>query len=365
MLFQDHFRCHGNKSLAQLILTNSVFVFHQKSNAETFTPRVANILSANDIVRIIKGKAKESVKRNASDSGEVPTAEGASWLTKAKKYSLDDEILTVKMVMLLGTIHCPRVYSAATYETVPSIAGFEAIVADTAAVDATAAAATEPASNCSECSNAAVAGSSRGSESPDHLADMAAMDDARRLDYSQELEATGAIIEQPIPGIVGQTITDNESALLGSAAPPEDGSSPVDVVVALDVPDDGTESSRLGQNFDDMLARRYETRVTTIEAQLDIENAALDAALQAAHARRITRGAPASAPVQAADNQHVPSGPSPRAAGDPAGGEELEWFLDESPGNARPGSEQAQSPRQKSQPEHGKFGFDGRGKPID
>lgn len=364
MLFQDHFRCHGNKSLAQLILTNSVFVFHQNSNVENFTPRVANTLDANDIVRIIKGKAKESVKRNASDSGEVPTAEGASWLTKAKKYSLDDEILAVKMVMLLGTIHCPRVYSAATYETVPSIAGLEDVVTDTAA-DAIAAAATESASNCSECSNAAVAGSSRGSESPDHLADMGDMGDARRLDHCQELNSTGAVVEQPTSKITGQPINDNESALLGSAAPPEDGSSPVDAVVALDVPDDGTESSRLGQNFDDMLARRYETRVATIEAQLDIENAALDAALQAAHAQRITRGAPSPAPVQAAGNQHVPSGPLPRATVDPAGGEELEWFLDESPGNARPGSEQTQSPRQKSQPEHGKFGFDGRGKPID
>lgn len=326
---------------------------------ENFTPRVANTLDASDIVRIIKGKAKESVKRNVSDSEKVyekgerimedmPTAMGASWLTNTTEYPLEDKILTVKMVMLLGSIQCPPLYSAATYEIASSIAaGLEDVVADTAADDAAAAAATEPASTCSECSNAAVAGSSRGSESPDPLADMAGMNDAHRLNYSQEPESTGAIIEQPTSEIAGQTINDNESALLSSAARPEDGVSPVDAVVALDVPGDADESSRPGQNFDDMLARRYETRVADIEALLDIENAAIHAALQAAHDRRIAGGAPVADPVQAAHE------------------EELEWFLDESPGNSRPDPEQAQSPRQKSQPEHGKFGFDGRGKPLD
>lgn len=311
-------------------------------------------------MRIIKGKAKESVKRNASDSvkayekgdrimEDMPTAMGASWLTNTTEYPLEDKILTVKMVMLLGSIQCPPLYSAATYEIASSIAaGLEDVVADTAADDAAAAAAaTEPASTCSECSNAAVAGSSRGSESPDPLADMAGMNDAHRLNYSQEPESTDAIIEQPTSEITGQTINDNESALISSAARPENGVSPVDAVVALDVPGDADESSRPGQNFDDMLARRYETRVADIEALLDIENAAIHAALQAAHDRRIARRAPVADAVQAAHE------------------EELEWFLDESPGNARPDSEQAQSPRQKSQPEHGKFGFDGRGKPLD
>lgn len=327
---------------------------------ETFAPRVANTLDASDIVRIIKGKGKESVKRNASDSRKVyekgerimedmPTAMGASWLTNTTKQTLEDMILTVKMVILLGSIQCPPVYSAATYEIASSIAaGLEDVVADTAAADATAAAAaTEPASACSECSNAAVAGSSRGSESPDPLADMAGMNDAHRLNYSQEPESTGAIIGQPTPEIAGQTINDNESALFSSAARPEDGVSPVDAVVALGVPDDTNESSSLGQNFDDILAHRYETRVAEIDALLDSENAALDAALQAAHDRRIARGTSVADPVQAARE------------------EELEWFLDESSGNARPGSEQAQSPRQKSQPKHGKFGFEGRGKPLD
>lgn len=330
---------------------------------EIFTPRFSNALDANDIVRIIKSKAKEIVKETANDFEKVPTAKGASWLIKAKKYSLNDRILTVKMVMLLGTIHCPPVYRAATYETATSIAGLEDIVADAAAADATAAAATEPVSNCSECSNVAVAGSSRGSESPDYLVDMVGTGGAGRLDHSEGLDATGVSIEQPTSEIACQPINDNESALFGTAARPEDSPSPVDAVVALDMPGDANESSHPGQSFDNILAHRYETRVADIEALLHIENAAIHAALQAAHDRRITRGAPATAPMQAASNQHVPSGPSVRAAGDSA--EELEWFLDETPGNARPGSQQAQSARQESQPEHGKFGFDGRGKPID
>lgn len=327
---------------------------------QTFAPRVANTLDASDIVRIIKGKAKESVKGNASGSGKVyekgqrimedmPTAMGASWLTNTTDHSLEDKILTVKMVILLGSIQCPPVYSAATYEIASSIAaGLEDVVADTAADDA-AAAATEPDSTCSECSNAAVAGSSRGSESPDPLADMVSTGDIRMLDHSEGLDATGVIIEQPASEIAGQTINDNESSLFGAAARPEDGVSPVDAVVALDVPDDANGSNRLGQNFDDMLARRYEARVAEIEGLLDSENAAIHAALQAGHDRRIARGAPVVDPVQSAHE------------------EELECCLDESPGNAHPGSEQeqAQSPRQESQPKHGKFGFDGRGKPLD
>lgn len=248
------------------------------------------------------------------------------------------------MGLLLSAVQCPSAYGDVPQDIMSGITGSEGAVA-AAAVAAAAAAAAEaepdvqgaeaPAHgsrgwNSPSSSTAGVAGSEPRQASPDQSPDMAA-------GHAQ------AAVEQVVPETVDTTIKDDpETAVVGNVAPPESSSSALDAVIAFDVAHASNESALAAQHFDDRIARTHAARLAIIEADLARADANLEAALGARHAGGIARGAPVAVSAQAED-------PSRQAAGDSTGDEEMEWFLDEFPVSPRPGSEEAQSPRQRSQ----------------
>lgn len=250
-----------------------------------------------------------------------------------KRDPLADRILAVKIGLLMSAVQCPSTYGDFPQETMSGITGSEGAVA-AAAVAAAAEAeldvqgAEAPAHasrgwNSPSSSTAGVAGSEPRQASPDQSPDMAA-------GHAQ------AAVEQVVPETVDTTIKDDpETAVVGNVAPPESSSSALDAAIAFDVAHDPNESGRGSQHFDEMIARNHAARLAAIEADLASADANLEAALGARHAGSIARGAPVTVSRQAADS---------------TGDEEMEWFLDEPPISPRPGSEEAQSPRQRSQP---------------
>lgn len=342
----------------QLTLTD--FVFDQNSTTEALTPRAANTIDidANVIAYIVEGMAKNTAWKSANDieknpekeewmMEDKPTAEGASSGANTMSDPLTCRILENKMIWLLGKIHCG--------ETRHTLIGIE---------DAVAAATAEHGWKSPSSSIAGVKGtvsdSSQGSPPQPQAAGMAGKISSQSLASSKALNSTDSAAEQVVMGVVDKTVADdNEAASVGGSARLKGSISPIDDFVGLDVPHDANESDRVGQKFDDMVARAQAFRLAEIEAELDSH---LDAALQASHARPALSGAPAASLSQASGDQNAPTGPSSRAVGHSAGAEELEWFLDEplgsprsgsdqirSPGSSRSGSEQMQSPRQKSQ----------------
>lgn len=338
-------------------LTLTDFVFDQNPTTEVFTPRAANTIDidANVIAYIVEGMAKYTAWKSANDSEknpekeewmmeDQPTAKSASSGVTTRSDPLTCRILENKIIWLLGKIHCGE-----------TLIGIE---------DAVAAAAAEHGWTSPSSSIAGVKGtvsdSSQGSPPQPQAAGMAGKISSQSLASSKALNSTDSAADQVVMGVVDKTVADdNEAASVGGSARLKGSFSPIDDFVGLDVPHDANESDRVGQKFDDMVARAQAFRLAEIDAELDSH---LDAALQVSHARPALCGAPAAAVSQASGDQNAPTGPSSRAVGHSAGAEELEWFLDEplgsprsgsdqirSPGSSRSGSEQMQSPRQKSQ----------------
>lgn len=291
-------------------------------------------------------------------------AKKAPWAAMIKNDPLAERVLAIKIAMLLGTIVCPNAYGEASQEPIPGIQGSEGATATAAAA---AAAAAEPDVEGTQSpahasggwdspssSTAGVAGSDPGQASPGHLADMAAGHD-QTLTSSQVLgspdTADAAVKQAALEAAEATDKEETETAGAGSSAPAEGLSLALDDVVALGVADVADDSGRVGQHFDEIVAHTHAARVAAIEAALASQNENLGAALNARRAGHTTRGEPAAVSALASRNQSAPSGPAQREAGDSAGDEEMDWLLDEFPVSPRPGSEEAASPRQRSQPQ--------------
>ncbi|KAL2284851.1 hypothetical protein FJTKL_08674 [Diaporthe vaccinii] len=254
------------------------------------------------------------------------TGKGTGNDKMAKKDAETDRILVVKMASLLGTINCPDTYDEAPQGLIsgliPGLVGADS----------------------PNSSTGGVAGSDPGQDSLGWSADIADM-----AIPSQVLgcpDAADTAVEQASLEAINPTVkAETETAVAGSSAPTEGSSSALDDVVAFGVSYDADESGR-GRHFDDEVARAHAARVAEIEAALNSQNAHLEEVLSARHAGRLSRDAPVAISAQAARNQIAPAGPSHREAGDSAGDEEMDWLLGEFPVSPRPGSEEAQSPRQ-------------------
>lgn len=307
------------------------------------TPSSANTIAANIIayiVDMVKYRAKKSandVRKGPEEEcvmEDKPTAKGAFSVANTKSDPLTDENLTVKMVRLLGTIYCPP--GNAPWGTQSNILGSEDAVdreearpAFIGLDDAVASAADEDGWSSPSSSMAGIAGSvsdsNQGSPAQPQAADMPGKISSQGPASSQAVNSTGSAAEQVVMGMVNKTVADdNEAVSVGGSARLEGSFSPVDDLVDLDVTHDATEPERVGHQFDNMLARDQVSRVAAIEAALD-------------------------AAAQVASDQNAPTVASPGGVGEPAGDEELEWFLDEPLGSPRSGSEQMKSPHQKSQ----------------
>lgn len=243
---------------------------------------------------------------------------------KIKSDPLAERVLAIKMAALLGTIECPDAYSEAPQGLPSGLVG----------------------ANSPNSSTGGVAGSDPGHNSLDwsaDIADMAMSSQALGSPVAADTSVENLVLED-----VDTTVPDDtETAAVGNTATPE--GSPLDTVVALSGLYDANESGRLGQDFDDRIARAHAARVAAIEAELASQHVDLEAALSAHHAGRTTRGVPVAVSEQAARNQIASAGPSRREAGDSAGDDEMDWLLDEFPVSPRPGSKEAQSPRQRFQ----------------
>ncbi|KAG6362712.1 hypothetical protein INS49_007805 [Diaporthe citri] len=319
--------------------------------------------SANSSVKDASNHvANDTTAKNMAKS-DVAAKEAPS-APKIKNDPFAERVLAIKIAMLLSTVECPSAYHEALQENMSSFEGSEGAVAAAAAA---AAAEAEPGVEATEgpadasrswnspsSSTAGVAGSDPGQASPGQSADMATGHDQTPTS-SQVLvspdAADAAVNQAALEAIETSVKEETGTAVAGSSAYPEGFSSALDDVVALSVDHDADESGR-GQHFDDEVARTHAARLTTIEALLANDNALLEAALSARLAGRTTGGTSAAFTTQAARNQIAPAGPSHQEAGGSTGDEEMmDWLLDEFAFSPRPGPEQEQSPRHRSQPQ--------------